>query len=316
MVNFIKHVVPKRREYTRETQIERAIEEDLFMWRDGIQAVGDISNDTTSFPAKVRSLKEGRIHYHTYAEFFGTPKDEDAEAFYHKSVDPLLAAAKQEGIAITPTQHSTYLMSDKLFKMAADSPRLSIHFMETPAEVDFFSQKGGIYDFMIESGMQPDFLAYGSHAKRLVGSGLPKDVPLLLIHNVQMQREDMELILGYFTNVTFVLCPRSNYYIDADFPPAQMLYEAGARVALGTDSLSSNTSLSMVEEIKWLAKYNEDIPLAAILQWATGNGAQALGFGNEIGSFEVGKQPGAVLLTGIDFDTMRPTDNTRALRLI
>lgn len=315
MVKFIEHVVSKRNDYSREEQVARAVEEDLCMWREGIQAVGDISNDTTSFPAKVKAMREGRTRYHTFAEFFGMPADADAEAFYHRSVDPLLSAAEKEGLSITPTQHSTYFMSDKLFKLAAGSPRMSIHFMETPAEVEFFDRRGGIYEMVKNSaGREPDFLAYGGHAERLVAS-LPKDAHLLLIHDTQMRCRDMELILNYFEDVTFVLCPRSNYYIDADFPPAQMLYEAGARVALGTDSLSSNTSLSLAEEIEWVAAHNPEIPLAAILQWATLNGARALGLGNEIGSFEQGKRPGAVLLTGVDFNTMRLTDGACTARL-
>lgn len=315
MVKFIEHVVSKRNDYSREEQVARAVEEDISMWREGIQAVGDISNDTTSFPAKVRAKAEGRTRYHTFAEFFGMPVDDEAEVFYHRSVDPLLAAAEKERLTITPTQHSTYFMSDKLFKLAADSPLMSIHFMETPAEVEFFDRKGGIFALVSEAGgREPDFLAYGGHAERLVGS-LPKEAHLVLIHNTQMRRTDMELILNYFEDVTFVLCPRSNYYIDADFPPAQMLYQARARVALGTDSLSSNTSLSLAEEIKWVSKHNPEIPLAAILQWATLNGARALRFDGEIGSFEPGKRPGAVLLTGVDFDTMRPTDAARTVRL-
>lgn len=315
MVEFIRHVVSKRNDYSREEQVTRAVEEDLSMWREGVQAVGDISNDTTSFPAKVRAKAEGRTRYHTFAEFFGMPADDEAEAFYHRSVDPLLAAAEKEGLTITPTQHSTYFMSDKLFKLAADSPLMSIHFMETPAEVEFFDRKGGIFALVSEAGgREPDFLAYGGHAERLVGS-LPKEAHLVLIHNTQMRRTDMELILNYFEDVTFVLCPRSNYYIDADFPPAQMLYQAGARVALGTDSLSSNTSLSLAEEIKWVSAHNPEIPLTAILQWATLNGARALRFDGEIGSFEPGKRPGAVLLTGVDFDTMRLTDAARTVRL-
>lgn len=315
MVEFIRHVVSKRNDYSREEQVARAVEEDLSMWREGIQAVGDISNDTTSFPAKVRAKAEGRTRYHTFAEFFGMPADDEAEAFYHRSVDPLLAAAEKEGLTITPTQHSTYFMSDKLFKLAADSPLMSIHFMETPAEVEFFDRKGGIFELVSEAGgREPDFLAYGGHAERLVGS-LPKEAHLVLIHNTQMRRKDMEMILSYFDDVTFVLCPRSNYYIDADFPPAQMLYEAGARVALGTDSLSSNTSLSLAEEIKWVSMHNPEIPLAAILQWVTLNGARALRFDGEIGSFEPGKRPGAVLLTGVDFQSMRLTDAARTVRL-
>lgn len=317
MVRFIEHVVSKRNDYSRDEQIARAIEEDRLMWHEGIQAVGDISNDTTSFPAKVLARDENRTRYHTFAEYFGVPTPDQAEAFYHRSVDPLLEAAARDGLTITPTQHSTYFVSDRLFRLGADSPLLSIHFMETPSEVDFFERRGGIYDMVKASsgGREPDFLAYGGHAERLVGS-LPRTARLLLIHNAQMQRKDMELILGHFDDVTFVLCPRSNYYIDADFPPAQMLFEAGARVALGTDSLSSNTSLSLAEEIKWLAAHNPALPLETILQWATLGGAHALRFDGEIGSFETGKRPGAVLLSGVDFTTMTLTPEARATRLL
>lgn len=316
MVEFIRNVVSRRNDFSREEQEARAIEEDLSMWREGVQAVGDISNDTTSFPAKIRARTEGRTRYHTFAEFFGMPADDEAEAFYRRSVDPVVTAATEAGLPVTPTQHSTYFMSDRLFKLAADSPLMSIHFMETPAEVEFFDRKGGIFELVSAAGgREPDFLAYGGHAERLVGS-LPREAHLILIHNTQMRRQDMELILDYFEDVTFVLCPRSNYYIDADFPPAQMLYEAGARVALGTDSLSSNRSLSMVEEMKWLCGHNPSLPLAAVLQWATLNGAQALRFGDEIGSFEPGKRPGAVLLTGVDFDAMRLREDAKAVRLL
>lgn len=316
MVEFIRNVVSRRNDFPREVQVERAIEEDRAMWREGVQAVGDISNDTTSFPAKVRARREGRTAYHTFAEYFGLVAPDEAEEFYHRSVDRLLTEGAEAGLVVTPTPHSTYFVSERLFGLGADSPRLSIHFMETPAEVDFFRRRGGIYDLVTASaGREPDFLAAGGHAERLVGA-LPRGAHLVLVHNTQMQRKDLDLILGHFTDATFVLCPRSNYYIDADFPPAQMLFEAGARVALGTDSLSSNTSLSMVQEMRWLADHNPDLPLAAILRWATAGGAEALGLGAELGSFSPGRRPGAVLLTGVDFDTLRLTASARTVRLL
>lgn len=317
LVQFIRHVTSERGKYTRDEQIERALEEDLFMWREGVQAVGDISNDTTSFPAKVRALAEGKMRYHTFAEYFGMPEDTDeaARAFYENMIGGVLAKGEEQGLTITPTPHSTYLMSDRLLKLGAESPRVSIHFMETPSELGLYRKEGGMYEFMIEGGMIPDFFQYGSHPERLVKS-LPRDIPMILIHCTQMKRADLDVILNYFTDVTFVLCPRSNYYIEAAYPPAEMFYEAGARVGLGTDSLSSNTSLSMVEEIKWLAANNPAIPLETILEWSTIGGAKGLGMEREIGTFEAGKKPGAVLLTGIDFDTMRPTPKTKAIRLL
>ena len=167
MVRFIEHVVSKRNDYSRDEQIARAIEEDRLMWHEGIQAVGDISNDTPSFPATVLARDENRTRYHTFAEYFGVPTPDQAEAFYHRSVDPLLEAAARDGLTITPTQHSTYFVSDRLFRLGADSPLLSIHFMETPSEVDFFERRGGIYDMVKASsgGREPDFLAYGGHAE-------------------------------------------------------------------------------------------------------------------------------------------------------
>ncbi len=315
LVDFIKYVVGNRLDTPREEQERRAIEEDIFMWNEGVQGVGDISNDTTSFPAKKKAMDEHRTRYHTYAEFFGLPSDADAQAKYEHDTQNV-AVGRAMGLRITPSQHSTYLMSDKLFRMAAGSPRVSIHFMETPSELGLFRRQGGMYDFIIESGMgEPDFLQYGSHPDRLIKS-LPRDIPMLLVHNTQAKEEDFRKILDYFTDVTFVLCPRSNYYIESAYPPAETLYKLGARTAIGTDSLSSNTSLSMIEEVKWLAKNNPSIPLETLLQWATENGAEGIGYADDIGSFTPGKHPGAVLVTGVDFATMRPTDATRSQRLL
>lgn len=310
LVDFVKYVVKHRGDYTIEEQTTATAIQDRIMWNEGIQAVGDISNGTVSFAAKC----ESNIKYHTFAEYFGMVADTETLEYYNTSVEHV-ATAEQMGLPITPTPHSTYLVSDSLFKLGANSTRLSIHFMETPSELGLFQRTGGMYDFIEQSGWQPDFLAYGSHPRRLIES-IGSDTPLLLIHNTQIREQDVELIMNHFHDVTFVLCPRSNYYIEAAYPPVQMLRQMGARIALGTDSLSSNTSLSMVEEIKWLSQHNPEIPLAEILTWATINGARGLGMDSQIGSFEIGKHCGAVLLTDIDYSTLKLTSASRAQRII
>ncbi|MGN6510595.1 MAG: amidohydrolase family protein, partial [Chitinophaga sp.] len=68
----------------------------------------------------------------------------------------------------------------------------------------------------------------------------------------------------------------------------------GAHITLGTDSLASNRQLSMWEEIATIHRHFPDIPMATILQWATLNGAQALGISAQYGSLEKGKKPGLV----------------------
>jgi cytosine/adenosine deaminase-related metal-dependent hydrolase len=79
-------------------------------------------------------------------------------------------------------------------------------------------------------------------------------------------------------------------------PPAEMLLQAGAKIVLGTDSLSSNYQLSIAEEIKTIRSHIPSIPLETLLGWATLQGAKALRRDDLLGSFETGKQPGGVLL--------------------
>jgi aminodeoxyfutalosine deaminase len=63
---------------------------------------------------------------------------------------------------------------------------------------------------------------------------------------------------------------------------------------LGTDSLASNHQLSIWAEIQALQTAFPNIPLAEMLQWATLNGAKALGMADTLGSFDKGKRPGVV----------------------
>lgn len=308
---FVRAITQIRGKWTEQQQIEAAKLNDRFMWSEGVQAVGDISNGTASFAAKVAS----KIKYYTFAEYFNMPADDKAEAYFAEKTAHV-AKALELGLAISPSPHSTYMVGDKLFKMSAGSNRLSIHFMETVTELGIFDRKGGMYSLIVDEwGMQPDFYYYGSHPARLVGS-LPADVPLLLVHNTQCSEEDVKIVTDYFKNVTFVLCPRSNYYIERAYPPAEMFLKSGANVALGTDSLTSNHSLSMIEEIKWLEKNNPSIPLATILKWATIGGARGLGFDREIGSLAIGKKPGAVLIENVDLITCKTTEKTTSRRLI
>lgn len=308
---FVRAITEIRGQWPEQQQIEAAQLNDRFMWSEGVQAVGDISNGTASFPAK----KASKISYYTYAEYFNMPPDDQAQAYFTEKTAHV-AVAREQGLPISPSPHSTYMVGDKLFKMSQNSERLSIHFMETATEMGLFERKGGMYALMVDEwGMKPDFLYYGSHPARLVGS-LPREMPLLLVHCTQCKHDDIQAIIDYFEDVTFVLCPRSNYYIERAYPPAELLYDMGVNVALGTDSLTSNHSLSMIEEIKWLAQHNPSIPLAAILKWATAGGAKGLGFDYKLGSFTVGKKAGAVLIENVDLQHLTTTEQTSSRRLV
>jgi cytosine/adenosine deaminase-related metal-dependent hydrolase len=86
----------------------------------------------------------------------------------------------------------------------------------------------------------------------------------------------------------------------------------GAQLVLGTDSLASNEHLSILEEMKCISK-NFSIATETLLQWATSNGARALGMGKELGSFIKGMKPGVLLLKDADKNNIT---NARVKRLL
>lgn len=271
---------------------------DIRMWTEGIQAVGDIANGDSTFAVKSRS----RLLYRTFAEVFGLRTD---------STDGQRRLLSYPRTSLTP--HSIYSVQDALFReicAEGDAP-LSIHFMETPAEAELFEQRGELWEWYRKVGFTCDFLHYGSPARRIVES-VPADRSVILIHNCCVTQKDIDMIMNHFkAPVWWCLCPRSNHYISRIEPPVELLRRNGLNICLGTDSLASNTELSLLGEMRHLGK----IPLAELLTWAAPNGARALGF-SDLGEVAADKRPGLAVLTGLDYDTMTLLPASRIERIL
>ncbi len=274
------------------------------MWQEGVQAVGDIINDTSSLRAKSSSP----IRWHNFAECFGLKAELSA-------LEPLVERSVELGLQTTLTPHSTYSLQDVILgEIVQREKRLSIHFMESEDETLLYQGSGSLHDWYSRMGWECDFLHHSSPARRLVEI-VPKDRELILVHNCCLTEADYDLLSNHFIHpISWVLCPASNDYISSLRPPVELLSKRGARIALGTDSLASNDNLSMLDEIRLLG----DVPLAEALKWATLGGAEALGIEDELGSVEVGKRPGIVLLEGLCIEHGKPclTPFTTSRRLV
>ena len=295
---FARAIGQVRGNYTIEERQRALAAASERMWAEGVQAVADIINDDSSLEHK----RQSPIRYHNFAELFGLNTPADA-------MNHLLG---EENTSLTP--HSTYSLQSASFAAAAASDTLSIHFMESPDEEALYRGEGSLAAWYGRMGWECDFIHYGSPAERLVGQ-VAKDKRLLLVHCCCLKEDDLAKILSHFVvPPTFVVCPQSNRYISGLQPPAKMLMECGARVAIGTDSLASNSSLSIIEELKLLT----EIPLATRLEWATMGGAEALGISAEMGSVEVGKRPGLVIVEGIEEQDgeLQLSPNAKSRRLI
>lgn len=90
---------------------------------------------------------------------------------------------------------------------------------------------------------------------------------------------------------TVVYCPRAHHFFGHPPHPLPRLRRAGVPVALGTDSLASNESLSMLDEAHHVHIRVPDPPSPQeLLRMVTLEGARGLGLADQIGSLEVGKQ--------------------------
>ncbi len=287
---FARAIGQVRGEATLDERVAALAAADAKMQSEGVVAVADIVNGSTSMAMK----RQSKIYYHSFAEVFGLCSTEE----------PMKELLRYENTTLTP--HSTYSLQEGVFGRVAKheyetmaTAPLSVHFMESPDEKALYSGKGSLAAWYERMGWKCDFLHYGSPAARIVRQ-IAADRKVLLVHNCCIEEQDFQLIEQHFKmRPSWVVCPRSNDYISGLTPPLELLRKGGAEICIGTDSLASNEELSMVAEMKMM----REVPLPELIGWATINGAKALGLEQQLGSLVVGKRPGIVLLEGVEKDS-------------
>jgi len=282
-----------------EPAIQAAIDAaDQYMQEQGIVAVGDISNKADTAARKSAS----KIRYYTFVEMFDFLQDEQApntfaqaEAVFEQQSD-----AGHNRKSYVP--HAPYTVSPALFAaIRAANPEgatVSIHNQETPHENEFFLRKqGGFTDFYSAFGFDiSKFRPTGTSSIHYALRHLNPADRVLFVHNTTTTPEDLQAAQAWSQQTYWVTCPNANLYIENRLPNYRYFLDAEAKVCIGTDSLTSNWQLSVLEEMKTISKYQSYVPFSTLLSWATVNGAEALGYEADLGSLEPGKTPGLLLL--------------------
>lgn len=314
LIPFISNVV-QFRDVPQKT-IDAAIKKaDAEMYQEGIVAVGDISNKLDTTAQKSASP----IRYYTFVEMFDFLQEAWTEDTYQQYHAVYEGQSNVNGNKKSMVPHAPYSVSPSLFKKLKQANptkcTVSIHNQETPDENLFFLKKKGAFldfyknfDISIES-----FEPTGKNAINYALLYMNPNNTTLFVHNTMSTKEDIKNAHSWSNHCYWATCPNANLYIENRLPNYQFFMDTDARMTIGTDSLTSNWQLSIVEELKTIAKYQSYIPTETLLKWATLNGAKALGFDEDLGSIEIGKQPGLVLLNmgrGLTF-----SKHTRAKRL-
>lgn len=293
MVPFLLAIMSQRN--NKPHQIADAIAQaESEMLSSGIVAVGDICNTDHTINHKLR----GGMYYRNFIEVSGFTGAAAGVRF--QNAIALLKALKPTGpSAIVP--HAPYSVSPELFELVAEQSAgqiITMHNQESQAENEFF-QSGNSEMRKLYAAIGVDlsfFSPPGCSSLQAVLQWLDRSASTILVHNVLTSQEDIDSLVkkGLMNRTIFCLCPNANQYINGSLPPVDLFLENNTEIVLGTDSLASNHQLSIYEEIKTILKGFPQLTLETALQWATINGARALGIEDRYGSFEKGKQPGLV----------------------
>ena len=301
LIPFITSVVTKRN-LPAEIIADAIARAEQEMLDGGIVAVGDISNTVDTFATKAR----GRMRYYTFVELFDFLQDAGAEKAFNdwKAVYDRCLPAPGSARALVP--HAPYTVSKTLFSRIREANpshglTVSIHNQETPPESELFERgSGGFYDFYGKFGISLDrFEPTGKTSIHYALENMNPAQRTLFVHNTLTSADDIRAAQAWSPHTFWATCPNANLYIENRLPDYRNFIDTGARITIGTDSLTSNWQLSVLEEMKTIARYQSFVPFETMLRWATLNGAQALGFDDTLGSLEPGKTPGVLLLQGL-----------------
>jgi len=257
------------------------------MITNGIVAVGDICNTTDTLSQKQKS----NLKYYNFIEVFGVKDD---------LVKQIISDAKyirnqfrKVGQKATISPHAPYSVPPKLMNEIKNSfsnedELMTIHMQETKHENELFEHKrGSFYNWLKEINASPEVWNNRTKSNSVLEELGNKKI--LLVHNTFSKKK-------YISDNYYCTCPKANLYIENALPDYS-IFDAD-KLCVGTDSLASNNSLSILEELN-IIQENSNFDLNNLLKIACKNGAEALGF-EQLGTFEKGKIPGVNVIGNLD----------------
>ena len=317
MAGFIDQINELRDTKSLEQKVSDLTQAMDSLWEQGVVAMADISNCDDSFAVKARHP----MYTRTLLEVFGT-EPEDCGAVM-EGVRKLKAVADGFGIDAAPTPHACYTMSPELVTAVSaeglKSGFLSFHSEETEEEEEMLKYGSGkMWENRVKAGMSvPPVTGKSSLLyfidRLLQGHPAPFDEHILLVHECCMDQDGIDAVKAVMNHPFVAVCPLSNLFIHNALPPIYLMRRNGLKVCVGTDSLSSNDDLRIVDELFCLQWNFPEVPLGELFTWASRNGAEFLSK-PEFGTLEAGKKPGLVLVDHLDAEG-RLTASSKSHRL-
>ena len=274
----------------------------------------------------IAQKQKRNLQYHTFVEVAGV-LDSIADNRFADAQQLLQQFATLHNSSIVP--HAPYSVSQQLMQHINNTITnfpISIHNQESQAEDDLI--RNGIGEFIpfLEAITKQQFKAI-AHNKSSLDFTLPQlhnKQSVLLVHNTFTQKADVIQAKknleyarenGIQQQLYWVTCPKANLYIEDKLPDIyNCLAIENQTICIGTDSLASNNSLSVYDEIFCLHQHKAGFSTEELLQFATNNGAKALQMPH-LGQIAKGFTPSILHVNNWVLKTEMPT-NPAILKII
>lgn len=306
IASWIDSLIQKRNEQNPRN-VQRAAQQgvDLCL-NSGTTLIGEIESQGES----ADRLNRSRLRATVYREFLGLDPKKAKSSWMAARTAVMRKQSEHVRFGVSP--HAPFSLSRELmheFSSHFRSARypMAIHLAESPGEMDFLTEgRGEIFRWLSSTGRLPKgWSVPGRRPLEWLSSFGVLNARCLLVHGNYLNAAEIKLVAQ--KKVSVVFCPGSHEFFRHRKYPLDDYLRFKVNLALGTDSLASNESLSMFREMRLLRESFRDLAASTVLQMATENGARALGWGNECGSLVPGKQADFVALR------MQPEKSDRKL---
>lgn len=222
--------------------------------------------------------------------------------------------------------HAPYTVSAELYRESKKISeelgiRIATHIAETADEVEFLTGGTGRFASLLNDfGMLGDWKYPGLRPVNYLKNIGFLESGCILVHGNYLTEKEMDHIEKTKSHVIF--CPRSHKYFRHTDHSFRKISDRGINVALGTDSLASNDSLSMLDEMKYVSDNHKEMKPHDIFYMGTIAGAAALGMKDRIGKLEPGFEADIAVIefndTGVSdiFDGIFSTESECVFTLV
>lgn len=289
-VDWIIQVIKIRRALSPQ-ELELSVREGLRICLEaGTTAIGEILTDRSLTPLYADSGLRGRLFF----EAIGHDPVRNAQLV--EELDAAIASFSGGSFLPGISPHAPHTVAEHLHQDAyrlaheRDVPRV-IHLAESREESDFFFDSSGKIAELLYPHVRWE--PYLPAPRRTTATAWLDGLGVLngtvsAVHCVHLTPSDAEILAK--RGVGVVLCPRSNDKLAVGRAPVVLLKKLGVPLALGTDSLASNDSLSLWDEMRYLLDTFPGIfTPTEVLSMTTIGSARQLALADRTGSLDQGK---------------------------